>query len=1155
MKNSSLLRCLWRAFLLVPVAQSSQLLGQCPNIPAQVNVCEDDPVSISCTNCATLVWVGDDPNDISAAALGDAGDYTFSGTCPAGMGPATFNNRKVRLIVQDRPAVNNISDNAPICDGQTLQLGATGQIPGGSQWLWRDPNNVQVGSTQSITVPNAADGTYRVTVTGPGSLGCSTEAEVNITVNGLPNADISTDPPSGQVCQGENFSLAASGGNDYSWSGPNGLSNSGQTWDNLSQGGTYRVTVTDSNNCTSVAAQDFTVNPLPPLPTLTVSKQPACSNQDLTFFSTAGLDNSFAWEGPDGWFSDEQQPVRLNMPLDGDGEYTLIITNPNGCTNSANIYVTVVESPEMNIFPYPDPLCVGQDLYINTDGSPYSEIKDWAWQFPNGFDWDGGDPVLPNISLADAGEYALTVTSWNGCTDTDSKYVDVREGPQAVASANSTSPNIGSTLELSETGSNSGFDVAWLWRGPNGFTSASQNPVLTNLTPTASGLYLVIVTDDSGCPPDTAFIQISIPNSPGCTLADASVQPQNPPCFGQSTGMATVNFTGGQAPFSFVWKNGAGVTIGTTQSITGLSAGGYFVTVTDVGGCSVAATTNISQAPPIPPTNIFQTICAGQSLNFCGIDQNQPGIYTCNLTATGGCDSVVTLNLQVLPSIQTSISQTICAGKSVNFCGVDRDQSGIYTCNLTAAGGCDSVVTLNLQVLPQIQTSISQTICAGNSVNFCGVDRDQSGIFTCNLTAAGGCDSVVTLNLQVLPQIQTSISQTICAGQSINFCGIDRDQSGIFTCNLTATGGCDSVVTLNLQVLPSLQTSVSQTICAGNSVNFCGIDQDQSGVYSCNLTATGGCDSVVTLNLQVLPAPTASVFSETVCAGGCVVFGGLPRCTTGAFLDTLRSAAGCDSLYQILNLTVLPLPVSRDTVRICAGEATIFCGQKIYDAGTFDCIFQTPNGCDSLVQRTVEVRPRPVLAAADDAATLPPGVPELPINVSENDLPPADGTWFLTIVRQPVSGSVEQDTSGGLLLVRQDEQFSGPDSVLYALCSGICAEVCDSAWVLLFVQKSSLDDLENGIHNVITPGGSPGQNDVFDPVGYLLARDFAVDFAELSVFNRWGELLFFEKGDRPTWDGREAGGRIVPQATYYFSLQTETSTEKRVFKGPLTVLR
>jgi gliding motility-associated-like protein len=82
--------------------------------------------------------------------------------------------------------------------------------------------------------------------------------------------------------------------------------------------------------------------------------------------------------------------------------------------------------------------------------------------------------------------------------------------------------------------------------------------------------------------------------------------------------------------------------------------------------------------------------------------------------------------------------------------------------------------------------------------------------------------------------------------------------SGTYLDTLTAVNGCDSIVTLNLTVLPNPTTTLNESICAGNSYTFNNQVLTTSGVYSVTLLAANGCDSVVTLNLTVNPVPIAN---------------------------------------------------------------------------------------------------------------------------------------------------------------------------------------------------------------------------------------------------------------------------------------------------------
>ncbi|MDX2250483.1 MAG: T9SS type A sorting domain-containing protein [Bacteroidia bacterium] len=250
-------------------------------------------------------------------------------------------------------------------------------------------------------------------------------------------------------------------------------------------------------------------------------------------------------------------------------------------------------------------------------------------------------------------------------------------------------------------------------------------------------------------------------------------------------------------------------------------------------------------------TSLNATICQGETYNLAGVTYNSSGTYTATLVAANSCDSIVTLNLTVLPNSSSSINATICQGETYNLAGVTYNSSGTYTATLVAANGCDSVVTLNLAVLPNLSSSINATICQGETYNFGGVTYNSSGTYVATLTAANGCDSVVTLNLAVLPNLSSTVNAAICQGATYNFGGVTYSTSGTYSATFTAAGGCDSVVTLNLSVLPNLSSTTSANICQGETYSLGGVMYSTAGTYVATLTAASGCDSVVTLHLNV----------------------------------------------------------------------------------------------------------------------------------------------------------------------------------------------------------------------------------------------------------------------------------------------------------------
>src|SRR6202030_669017 len=143
------------------------------------------------------------------------------------------------------------------------------------------------------------------------------------------------------------------------------------------------------------------------------------------------------------------------------------------------------------------------------------------------------------------------------------------------------------------------------------------------------------------------------------------------------------------------------------------------------------------------------TICNNQlPYSWNGQTINAAGTYTANLTAASGCDSVATLNLTVNPTLTSTTNTTICNNQlPYSWNGQSINAAGTYTANLIAASGCDSVVTLNLTVNPTLTSTTNTTIC-NNQLPYIwnGQTINAAGTYTANLTSASGCDSVAKLN-------------------------------------------------------------------------------------------------------------------------------------------------------------------------------------------------------------------------------------------------------------------------------------------------------------------------------------------------------------------------------------------------------------------------
>jgi len=429
-------------------------------------------------------------------------------------------------------------------------------------------------------------------------------------------------------------------------------------------------------------------------------------------------------------------------------------------------------------------------------------------------------------------------------------------------------------------------------------------------------------------------------------------------CEGTTT-PTTISINGAIAGSTYAWTaSPAGSIIGATNgssiSVNPSTTTTYSVVVTQPNGCLTQTESFTLTVNPKKTTTLTQTVCAGQSVNVCGTNYNTSGTFTKVCTSSKGCDSTVTLNLTVRPAITSTITRAVCAGQSITVCGQVYNTSGTFTKVCTSASGCDSTVTINLTVRQPITSTVTQTVCAGQSITVCGQVYNTSGTFTKICTSASGCDSTVTINLTVRQPITSTVTQTVCAGQSITVCGQVYNTSGTFTKVCTSASGCDSTVTINLTVRQPITSTVTQTVCAGQSITVCGQVYNTSGTFTKVCTSASGCDSTVTINLTVRQ-PITSTVTQTVCAGQSITVCGQVYNTSGTFTKVCTSSTGCDSTVTI-NLTVRQPITSTVTQTVCAGQSITVCGQVYNTSGTFTKVCTSASGCDSTVTINLTVR-------------------------------------------------------------------------------------------------------------------------------------------------------------------------------------------------------
>ena len=170
---------------------------------------------------------------------------------------------------------------------------------------------------------------------------------------------------------------------------------------------------------------------------------------------------------------------------------------------------------------------------------------------------------------------------------------------------------------------------------------------------------------------------------------------------------------------------------------------------------------------PVTPDSVYTsfdaTVCFGEAYDWNGQTYNETGEYTQTFAAANGADSIVTLNLTVLPEVPvTKEKAAVCYGETYTWQGQEYTESGEYSVTLQDVNGCDSVIVLNLTVYPQTpDTTEEVTIKFGESYEWNGETYSAEGEYTTILQDANGCDYQATLILTVLPEEKPEEDGTI----------------------------------------------------------------------------------------------------------------------------------------------------------------------------------------------------------------------------------------------------------------------------------------------------------------------------------------------------------------------------------------------------------
>ncbi len=647
------------------------------------------------------------------------------------------------LEIYTAPSISIAPIDAIACTSSFEDLTFDATVEGGRApftYDWSGPNGftASIQDPDLINITDGTSGTYSVVVTDFN--GCTAETSIAIDIKeGVPQPIIQTNGP---VCEGSPLSLSINAyeGNrvTYNWTGPNGTSTANGDYPDAAfinilsadaaNAGSYQVQVTiDGCTVNSAAINIDVYDNIAAVPTHSGG---ACDS-DLQLFANVNLGNTsglvFEWTGPNGFFSNVENPIIPNPTAINEGSYTVVISNTEGCPSHsfATEVGLVSNNPERPFIYYEGDICEGEQLVLSTIQLSGYQV-DYEWTGPAGSTSSGAYPnnaylLIENAKGQASGDYQVQIRV-DGCQTFTSpvQSVIVNEIPSFTVTNNgSECIEPMDDIQLFALPGRVVEGLTFEWVGPNGFYSRSQNPILPNATDEYAGAYTVTVRNGSGCEnSNSTTVDISrIPHQP-------LIASTGDICSGTVLTLSTTPYWGAEVIYE--WTGPAGTTSSgaypnapelTLTPATFNLNGSYSLSVT-VDGCSSMVSEAFAidiASPPVIAITSDNISCAAptSTLQLTTTIQGGIGPYEFEWTGPNGFTS-------------TAANPVIA--------NLSSEDAGTYTVFIRDASGCRSQVASQFIAVstppstPELAI-ITPNICEGETAVFTADTYNGSSIF------------------------------------------------------------------------------------------------------------------------------------------------------------------------------------------------------------------------------------------------------------------------------------------------------------------------------------------------------------------------------------------------------------------------------------------
>jgi gliding motility-associated-like protein len=667
---------------------------------------------------------------------------------------------------------------ANACDG-SIDLVVNGGV---AQFAisWTGPNNF---SSSSEDISNLCAGTYVVTVVDANN--CSTTATVtllapqpltsgavaavvaggfNITCNGACNGSINATIGGGTAPY------------SYSWVGPNGFVAITEDLSGLCAG-TYVLTVTDANGCTSTSTVTLTQPEVLSTTALAattdggsnISCNGACDGSINLTVTGGTAPYTINWVGPNGFVSSLEDISALCV-----GTYVATVTDANGCTST--VTVTLTEPTPLVSTGVLSSYTGGYNISCNGGNNGSIDVTTTGGSGSYTFNWSGPGGFSANtedIANLYAGTYTLIVSDVNGCDDT---LTFIMTEPEPISLVAVNAPSFcglsNGTIDLTVNGGSGFYNFVWT-DGNTGLVIGNTED-LFNIT---GGLYIVAVTDTNGC---TEIDSVIVGDKPPVVITGTTT-PTN--CNGTCNGAINVTLVG-DGPYIINWT-GPNNFSSTDEDLVALCAGTYIITVQDGNSCTVVDTFVITAPNAINITVVANNAATCNASNGSIDISVEGGSGTYSYSWTG-------------PNGFTSTSQDLT--------GLAE---GCYVVTVTDASGCTS----------------TQTICVG-SVSALVLNTTPVNV-SCNGLNNGSACAEVTGSTPPVSFLWSNGDTTQCT---------DSLAPGTYVVIVTDANGCTGSDTIVITEPDAIIVAADIPVYP-NGYNVSGPDAEDGSI---DLTVTGG---------------------------------------------------------------------------------------------------------------------------------------------------------------------------------------------------------------------------------------------------------------------------------------------------------------------------